>query len=74
MAPEGAVFSVRVTELTPYGVFVELPIGGVGLIHITELSRQRVECVEDVTSVGATLRAKVMSIDDKGRARLTAKT
>lgn len=72
LPPLGTVFSSHVTVLKEFGVFVALPNGGEGLVHISELSYQRVKNVSDVTSVGASIRVKIVGVDEKGRARLTA--
>ena len=69
----GTVFTSHVTALKEFGVFVALPNGGEGLVHISSLSHQQVKSVSDVTSVGASIRVKIIGVDDKGRVRLTAK-
>ena len=46
-----------------FGVFVELETGIEGLIHISELSEERVEKTDDVVKVGERVKARIMSID-----------
>ena len=50
-------------RVTDFGAFVELETGIEGLIHISELSEERVEKPEDVVKVGEPVKARVMSID-----------
>ncbi len=63
----GTQHDVRVTKIADFGVFVELAPEIEGLIHISELSRQRVEKVEDVVKVGDTLKAEVVTVDKDAR-------
>lgn len=60
--PEGTIVPVRVTRLASFGAFVELEEGVEGLIHISELSHQRVGKVEDVLSPGQVVNAKVIKV------------
>ena len=69
----GTVFSSHVTMVEEFGVFVALPNGGEGFVHLSELSNQRIKNVSDVTSVGSPIRVRIVGIDGKNRARLTAK-
>lgn len=67
----GDVVEGRVRQVKPFGVFVEF--GGLdGFVHISELSRRRVENPSDVVTRGDTIRAQVISIatDDKGKERI----
>lgn len=57
----------RVTSLTDFGAFVELEEGIEGLIHVSELSREKVPSAKEFTSVGATLEAVVLSCDPRER-------
>ena len=66
---------MKVTELKTFGVSVELPNGGHAYVHISELSHRRVNRVDDVTSIGVSLRVKLIEINDRDHSiRLTAKT
>lgn len=69
----GEVFTGRVTRLMNFGAFVELLPGKEGLVHISQLSYQRVNKVEDVVNVGDTLVVKVIEIDPAGRINLSHK-
>ena len=53
----------KVTKLTNFGVFVELESGLEGLLHISELSDQKVESPEDVVKVGDEIEVKVLRVD-----------
>ncbi len=61
--PVGSVVEGDIVRVTDFGVFVELETGIEGLIHISELSEERVEKTEDVAKVGDRVKARVMSID-----------
>ena len=56
-----------------FGAFVEIAPGKEGLVHISKLDKKRVEKVEDVVSVGDTIRVKVLGTDEKGRLNLSRK-
>ena len=61
--PVGSVVEGEVMRVTDFGAFVELETGIEGLIHISELSEERVEKPEDVVKVGDKTKALIMSID-----------
>jgi polyribonucleotide nucleotidyltransferase len=69
----GETYVGRVVRTTPFGAFVELMPGRDGLIHISQLARERVERVEDVVNVGDEVMVKVIDIDPQGKVRLTRK-
>ncbi len=58
---------------TTFGAFVEIVPGIEGLCHISELAEGRVERTEDVLNKGDITRVKLLSIDEKGRLRLSRK-
>ena len=65
----------KVTKLASFGAFVELDGGIDGLIHISELSDDRVNRVKDIVQVGQTVKARVKNIStDERRIGLTMKT
>jgi len=70
-AKPGEIYKGRVTRLMNFGAFVEIFPGKEGLVHISELSRERVNKVEDVVKVGDELEVKVKEIDNLGRVNLT---
>lgn len=56
-----------VSRITQFGAFVEVAPGKEGMVHISKLSKERVEKVEDVVSVGDKVIVKTIKIDDRGR-------
>jgi len=69
----GDRFKGKVARIMAFGAFVELMPGKDGLVHISELSDDRVESVESVVSVGDELDVEVIEIDRMGRINLTAR-
>ena len=65
--PEGTVVKGTATKITNFGVFVGLEDGLEGLLHISELSEDKVENPEDIVSVGDELELKVLRIDNDER-------
>ena len=63
----GQVVKGKVTKLTNFGVFVELQPGLEGLLHISELTEDKVESPEDLVKVGDELEVKVLRVDGKDR-------
>ena len=57
----------KVTKLTNFGVFVELEPGLEGLLHISELSEDKIESPEEVVKVGDDIEVKVLRVDAKDR-------
>lgn len=72
-AEVGKVYTGKVTRLMNFGAFVEILPGKEGLVHISQLSTERVAKVEDVVSVGDEIVVKVTEIDQKGRINLSRK-
>lgn len=64
---EGDIVEGEVVRITSFGAFVRLEEGIDGLIHISQLSQNRVEKAEDVVKVGDKVRAKVLRVDPKER-------
>lgn len=56
-----------VTRIMQFGAFVEVAPGKEGMIHISKLSKDRVEKVEDIVNVGDKVRVKTIKIDERGR-------
>jgi len=69
----GRVYEGVVKSTTTFGAFVEILPGVEGLVHISELQEGRTEKTEDVVKKGDTVRVKLLSIDEKGRLRLSRK-
>ena len=70
----GEIYLGTVTKIMAFGAFVDLGFAGKeGLLHISKISNERVNKVEDVLHVGDRVTVKVLNIDDQGRINLTAK-
>ncbi|MDT8367745.1 MAG: polyribonucleotide nucleotidyltransferase [Longimicrobiales bacterium] len=67
----GRIYEGPVKNTTTFGAFVEILPGVEGLCHISELAEDRVEKTEDVLNKGDITRVKLLSIDEKGRLRLS---
>jgi polyribonucleotide nucleotidyltransferase len=67
----GEVYTGKVTRIEAFGAFVELTPGKDGLVHISQLARERVERTEDVCQLGDELLVKVIEISPDGKIRLT---
>jgi len=67
----GEEFEGKVTRLMNFGAFVEILPRQEGLVHISELSWNRVASVQDVVKVGDAIKVKVIEIDDLGRVNLS---
>ena len=72
--PIGSVFTAPVVSITKFGAFVRILPGVDGLVHISEISHERVEKVSDVLSVGQEVNVKLIDVDyDKKRISLSMK-
>ena len=69
----GRIYEGPVKNTTTFGAFVEIMPGTEGLCHISELAEHRVGKTEDVVNRGDLVRVKLLSIDEKGRMRLSIK-
>ena len=68
----GEKYLGTVVKTTNFGAFVELRPGKDGLIHISKLSKSRIDRVEDVVNVGDKIEVEIAEIDDLGRINLRA--
>ena len=69
----GAVYEGTVLKLLDFGAIVSVLPGKDGLLHISQISNERVKTVADVLKEGQKVRVKVIEADDKGRLRLSMK-
>jgi polyribonucleotide nucleotidyltransferase len=69
----GTVYEGRVARLMDFGAFVNILPGKDGLVHISQISEERVEKVSDKLSEGDVVRVKVLEVDKQGRIRLSMK-
>ncbi|MGE5527697.1 MAG: polyribonucleotide nucleotidyltransferase [Patescibacteria group bacterium] len=69
----GEVYLGKVVRILNFGAFVEVLPGKEGLVHISQLARERVNRVEDVVNIGDEIMVKVIEIDKQGRVNLSRK-
>lgn len=69
----GTIYDGRVARLMDFGAFVTILPGKDGLVHISQISNERVEKVSDKLSEGDIVRVKVLEVDRQGRIRLSMK-
>lgn len=69
----GKIYTGKVTRIMNFGAFVEFMPGREGLVHISQLAKERVEKVEDVVNVGDEIVVKLVEIYSKGRLNLSRK-
>jgi len=65
--PAGSIVSGKVTNITDFGIFVEIEEGIEGLVHISELSSRRVKSSSELFAVGDSVSAVVKNVDPKSR-------
>ncbi|MFR1708549.1 MAG: bifunctional 4-hydroxy-3-methylbut-2-enyl diphosphate reductase/30S ribosomal protein S1 [Clostridium sp.] len=65
--PVGNVVAGKVVRFAPFGAFVELEEGIDGLVHISQISNERVEKVDDVLKIGETVKAVITQVDAEGK-------
>ncbi|MBI2969858.1 MAG: polyribonucleotide nucleotidyltransferase [Gammaproteobacteria bacterium] len=69
----GRIYEGRVAKLMDFGAFVNILPGKDGLVHISQISHERVENVSDKLTEGEYVKVKVLEIDKQGRVRLSMK-
>ena len=69
----GKVYRGKVAKLMDFGAFVNILPGKDGLVHISQISNERVQNVSDKLSEGDFVKVKVLEIDRQGRVRLSMK-
>ena len=69
----GRIYDGIVKSTTTFGAFVEIMPGTEGLLHISEMQEGRTDKTEDVVKKGDPVRVKLLSIDEKGKMRLSRK-
>ena len=69
----GVVYEGKVQKIMDFGAFVNILPGKDGLVHISQISNERVENVNDKLREGQTVRVKVLEVDKQGRVRLSMK-
>ena len=66
----GALYYGKVVRIIPIGAFIELLPGKDGMLHISKMSNEHIEKVEDVLNIGDEIKVRVANIDSQGRVNL----
>lgn len=69
----GEVYQAKVVTLKEYGAFVDIAQGVSGLVHVSEISNERVQDVNDYVCEGDSVKVKVLEVDKFGKVRLSIK-
>jgi polyribonucleotide nucleotidyltransferase len=69
----GQIYEGRVARIMDFGAFVTIAPGKDGLVHVSQISNERVERVSDKLSEGDQVKVKVLEVDKQGRIRLSMK-
>jgi polyribonucleotide nucleotidyltransferase len=69
----GRIYEGRVAKLMDFGAFVTIMPGKDGLVHVSQISSERVEKVSDKLKEGDMVKVKVLEVDKQGRIRLSIK-
>ena len=69
----GKIYEGKVVKLMDFGAFVNFMGSKDGLVHISQLKKERVEKVSDVVNEGDIVKVKVLDIDSRGKVKLSMK-
>lgn len=69
----GEVYDAKISRIMKFGAFADLGNGKEGLVHISQLTKERLEKVEDKFKIGDEVKVKVVEIDKQGRINLSRK-
>ncbi len=69
----GEIYNAKVVRLATFGAFVQLTPSKDALLHISEISYERIDKVEDVLKIGDEIMVKVIGIDDQGKVKVSRK-
>ena len=69
----GRIYEGKVARIMDFGAFVTIAPGKDGLVHVSQISKERVEKVSDELSEGDVVKVKVLEVDKQGRVRLSMK-
>ena len=70
----GTVVQGVVKALKPYGAFVEIPNGMSCMLHISQVSSERISDLSSVLAINSTIKCMVLDVDPTGRVTLSTKT
>lgn len=69
----GQIYEGKIERIVDFGAFVNILPGKDGLVHISQISNERVEKVTDVLTEGQMVKVKVLDVDNRGRIKLSMK-
>lgn len=69
----GAIVEGKVSGITGFGAFVDLPEGKTGLVHISEVAKNYVKDIKEHLTVGQVVKVKVLTMDPNGKISLSIK-
>lgn len=69
----GAILEGKVTGITKFGAFVELPGGKTGMVHISEVAPTFVKEIKDYVQENQTVKVKVLTVSEDGKVSLSMK-
>ena len=69
----GSILEGRVTGITKFGAFIELPGGKTGMIHISEVASSYVKEISDYLSINQMVKVKIIGITPEGKVSLSMK-
>jgi polyribonucleotide nucleotidyltransferase len=72
-AEVGAIYEGKVIKIVDFGAFINILPGKDGLVHISQISDERVETISDFLTEGQTVKVKVLDVDNRGRIKLSMK-
>ena len=70
---EGKIYEGKVVSIKEFGAFVEFAPGKEGMVHISKISKERINMVEDVLTLGDVVKCKCMGKDKMGRISFSIK-
>ncbi len=69
----GAIVEGKVSGITGFGAFVDLPEGKSGLVHISEVARNYVKDIKEHLTVGQVVKVKILTVEPNGKISLSIK-
>ena len=69
----GTIYTGKVIRIVEFGAFVNILPGTDGLLHISQISNERIANVADVLKEGQEVKVQVADVDNRGRIKLTMK-
>ncbi len=69
----GSIVEGKVSGITGFGAFIDLPGKKTGLVHISEIARDYVKDIHDHLSIGQTVKVKILSMEPNGKISLSIK-